>query len=142
MLTEGLMILKNIRLPNKIEHCPIVETIAEVRFDSSLPVEILLGNIFSELGQEYKSIENLPILDIPQVIRDNDPALKYNPYYKLIGNNFVLQLGPRSFSIVNTGEYVGWDVFNKKVNEAISALIVRQNQVAVLRTGLRYMSFF
>jgi uncharacterized protein (TIGR04255 family) len=104
-----------VNLPKKIDPCPIVESIFEIRFSSSLPDDAIFGVLYNQLKEEYPKFDQLPILQLPATIRANDPNLRYNPHFKTQKENFILQVGPRSFSLSNVGEYVGWDKFSDKI---------------------------
>jgi len=71
-----------------------------------------------------------------------DLNLKFQPHYKLIHDNYILQIGPNVLSVVNTNDYVGWDNFATKIKETIQ----RVHKLGVIknfiRLGIRYINFF
>ena len=89
------------KLPKLIDPCPIIEAIIEIRFESKLISDAIFGVIYNSVKETFPKTENLPILQIPENIRINDPNLKYNPYYSLLNNNFILQIGPKVVSLIN-----------------------------------------
>ena len=103
-----------VNLPKKIAPCPIVEAILEIRFNSSLPEDAIFGVLYNQFKDEYPKFEQLPILQLPAAVRSQDPNLRYSQHYKTMQDHFVLQVGPRSFSISNVETYVGWETFSKK----------------------------
>ena len=64
------------KLPKEISPCPIIDTVIEIRFESTMPKEAkeaIFGIIFNEFNDRYPSLEKLPILQIPEAIREADP---------------------------------------------------------------------
>jgi uncharacterized protein (TIGR04255 family) len=136
------MVFNLVRVPRKITPCPIVEAVAEVCFESKLPAEIIFGSVFGKFRSEFPEIEKLPILDLPQSIRDNDPNLKFLAYYRLKNKNFILQIGPKCFSVICPKEYKGWDVYSSQIVKAFGELKELNIIEKPVRSGLRYVSFF
>lgn len=129
-------------LPKKISPCPILEANIEVRFDSGMPSEAVFGIVYNQFKNEFKNLEKLPILQIPEEIRSQDPTLKFQACYRLKSGNSIISIGPKviSFSCVN--EYIGWETFSSKVIEIFSK--VKESGIIdkPLRVGLRYINFF
>ncbi|MCK4797634.1 MAG: TIGR04255 family protein [Spirochaetes bacterium] len=129
------------KLPKLIDPCPIIEAIIEIRFESKLISDAIFGVIYNSVKETFPKTENLPILQIPENIRINDPNLKYNPYYSLLNNNFILQIGPKVVSLINKG-YDGWYIFVKKSSYIINTLKKLDIINSIERIGLRYTNFF
>jgi len=130
------------KLPKKISPCPIVEAIIEIRFDASLPGDAIFGIIYNMLKDEYTNLEKLPILELPDAIRTTDPNLMYSPHYKLRKDNFIIQIGPKVFSLVNFNEYCGWDLFYNKTDEVFTKIAALKIINKIKRMGLRYINIF
>ena len=84
----------------------------------------------------------MPILQIPDQIRSKDPNLIYKPHYKLIKENFIVQVGPRIFSLVNVKEYSGWEKFSQEIKEVFKLLSKLHVIKEIKRLGLRYINLF
>jgi len=128
------------KLPLSINPCPIIEAIFEIRFDSSFPGDAIFGIIFNQFKDEFQDVEQLPILQLPAAIRNQDPNLKFSPHYKIKKNNFIIQIGPNVFSLTNIKEYCGWKVFSEKIFDTynkVSELGLIKKQ---FRTALRYIN--
>ncbi len=128
------------KLPISINPCPIIEAIFEIRFESSFPGDAIFGIVFNQFKDEFQNVEQLPILQLPAAIRDQDPNLKFTPHYKIKKDNFIIQIGPNVFSLTNIKEYCGWKIFSKKIHDTytkLSKLNLIQKQ---LRTALRYIN--
>jgi uncharacterized protein (TIGR04255 family) len=132
-----------VKIPQKITPCPIVEAIIELRFDSDLPSEAIFGIFYGRLKNDYeKKVDTLPIVQIPESIRNQDPNLRFQPHYRLRSGDFILQIGPKSISLASTREYVGWNEFSKKIDTTISSISDIGVIKHVLRVGLRYINIF
>jgi len=136
--------LNSVKLPKKINPCPILESIVEFRFESSFPHDAIFGIIYNRFKNEYTNLQELPILQIPEVLRNKDPLLKYRPYYKLSSedNKFLFQIGARVFSLINVKPYDGWSIFSKKIKNLIKNI----NELSIVnsykRIGIRYINGF
>jgi len=130
------------RLPKKISPCPILEAIFEMRFDSNLPEDAIFGVLYNKFQDEYQNVEPLPILQLPQVVRAQDPNLIYAPHYKLSNENTVIQIGPKVFSLANVGEYAGWDRFSEQIQSIYNKIEETKIVFTVNRIALRYINIF
>ena len=130
------------KIPRKINPCPIIEAIVEIRFETNVPPDAVFGVIYNEFKKEYTKVEKLPILQLPEALRTKDPNLRYQPYFKLIHENFLLQIGPNVLSIVNVNDYVGWSTLSSKINNTF----LKVEKLGVIsqanRLGIRYINFF
>lgn len=129
-------------LPRKISPCPIVEAIFEMRFDSELPEDAIFGVLYSKFREDYKKVEQLPILQLPQVVRAQDPNLTYAPHYKLTSENTIIQIGPKVFSLVKVGDYIGWDKFSEQIQETHKKVEETGVVSSISRVALRYINIF
>jgi uncharacterized protein (TIGR04255 family) len=130
------------KIPKKISPCPIQEAVFEVRFDTAMPGDAIFGICYNEFKSVYSQVVKSPILEIPDSIRLSDQNLVFSPHYKLVKDNFLLQVGPRVFSVVNLKEYSGWEVFSHTIIEAFEKLKSTGIISTVLRVGLRYINVF
>ncbi len=130
------------KVPKKISPCPITEAVVELRFESKLPPEVIPGVVFSPLKSMFPKIEALPVMQLPPVIRDNDPNLKFSPQYKLSNNDFIFQIGPRCLSIVCPKDYKGWTRFSEQIDKVFDVVKGLGIIDKPIRVGVRYISFF
>jgi len=134
---------KDIKLPQKIAPCPIEEAIIEFRFDSPFPPDAIFGIIFNQFKVDYPKAEPLPILQLPEVVRGQDPNLRFKPYYKLSKDeSFLFQVGARTFSLISLKPYCGWDVFSAKIQDVLTRVEKIQIVGNYLRLGIRYINRF
>ena len=136
--------LDTVKLPKKISPCPILECVVEFRFESPFPPDAIFGIMYNEFKNEYPDLQELPILQLPEVVRRQDPALRYKPYYKLSSadKKFLFQVGGRVFSLINLSPYVGWTSFSAKLEN----MIERVEKISIIdkytRAGIRYINGF
>lgn len=131
------------KLPKKITPCPIVESVVEIRYNSAIPSEAIFGVVYDSFKEIFPNEpENLPITQLPPQIRNNDPNLLYKPHYKLSDDTFFFQIGPKSISLINKGEYVGWSIFSPKIKECFQKVKEIKIIKDTRRFGLRYINFF
>ncbi|MCA6572819.1 MAG: TIGR04255 family protein [Pseudanabaena sp.] len=129
-------------IPKKITPCPILQAVVELRFETVLPSDAVFGILYSLLSSQYNTFEKLPILQIPEILRSQDPNLRYQPAYKLIDDNFWVQIGSNVISVVNVGSYAGWTLFLEKISSVLNHLNDSKIVSKVTRFGIRYISFF
>lgn len=138
--------LDAVKLPKKIDPCPILEGVVEFRFESPFPHDAIFGIVYNEFRNDYpkESLQELPILQLPEVVRSQDPALRYKPYYNLSssGKKYLFQIGARVISLINLNPYDGWTAFSGKLKD----LIERINKISIVdaytRVGIRYINGF
>lgn len=130
------------KLPKRIDPCPIVESVVEVRFSSVLPGEAIYGVLYSKIGNMFESSNNLPILQVPEALRSADPNLMYQPHYVLAKGDLSLRVGPRSLLFANNGMYKGWEEFSAFIKTALEE--IRDTKIVHVpeRIGIRYLNFF
>jgi len=130
-------------LPKQINPCPINQAVVEIRFNSSLPSDAVFGVVYNKLKDSYKSAEQLPILQIPEAVRNNDPNLLYQPHYKLIKEHYAFQVGPKVISLAITEQkYTTWESYYEEIQSVFEKIKEIDFISNVLRVGLRYINFF
>jgi len=129
-------------LPKKISPCPIKEAVFEMRFDSDLPQDAIFGIVYSKFKNEYSNYEQLPILQLPQVVRTQDPNLIYAPHYRLRNKHTIIQIGPKIFSLANIDEYIGWESFFELIKDTYKKVKETGVVSTLNRVALRYINIF
>jgi uncharacterized protein (TIGR04255 family) len=130
------------KLPIHIEVCPIVDAIVELRFEPAVFPNAVFGMLFNSFTSSYPEVEKLPILQLPEQARDEDPGLRFKPHYKISNDNFVLQIGPRVLTFSSKIPYRGWSAFMEQIANGISILISSGIVERIVRMGHRYINFF
>lgn len=130
-------------IPKRIEECPITEAIVEIRFAPNIDRSAVFGILYNNLRESYSDgPQKLPILELPDQIRANDPGLKYSPHYRLQKDNLSCHIGPDVFSTIAVEPYPGWVVFSEEILSNIKYLRKSDIVEKIERIGIRYINFF
>jgi uncharacterized protein (TIGR04255 family) len=130
-------------VPKKITPCPIAEAVIELRFESTVPLDAIFGMIYSKVNKQFSKSTPLPIVQLPEMVRSNEAALKFLPYYQCFGSDdFLLQIGGRVISLHSRSNYCGWPAFSEKIREIVSVLTELNIIEKYLRVGARYINNF
>lgn len=78
------------RLPLKIDPCPIIDALVEIRFSTTIHPNAVFGLLYNALQTDFSKVENLPILQWPEAVRSSDPSLQFKPHYKISSKEFVV----------------------------------------------------
>lgn len=131
------------RLPIRTEKCPIVDALIEIRFETSLYPNAVFGLIYDAIRSDYPgNVEKLPILQLPDQLREQDPGFRFKPHYKIENSGFIIQIGPDVLTISSKMPYLGWSVFESHVFHILATVIKRGIISKVTRLGHRYINFF
>jgi len=114
----------------------------EIRFSTKLHPSAVFGVIYNSIQKNYPNVEKLPILQIPEPIREKDKQLKYKPYYKASNEQFIVQIGPDVFTVSSFPNYIGWSDFSKEIFSIIETIKNLKIIDETHRLGIRYINFF
>jgi len=130
-------------IPKKIDNCPIVDSVVELRFKSSIFPNAVFGLIFNSLQNDFPTVEKLPILQLPEQLRDSDPNFKFKAQYRLVSQDgYSVQIGPDVIVMGAPTPYPGWDNFFIKIKLVIDKALEAGVVERVLRLGVRFINFF
>ena len=96
------------KIPIKLGKDLILEAILELRFSTQTPAEVIFGAIYQSAHSGTVKSTPLPILQIPEVVRKNDPNLKYQPHWKIDIDTRGIWIGPSVISFSISSPYVSW----------------------------------
>lgn len=132
-----------IPLPDKIEICPINEAILEIRYSSDFPKDAIFGIVYSVVKDFFpdKPVP-LPILQLPETVREQDPNLQYKPHHTLKKDNIVFNIGPKVLTFSNISPYIGWTEWSKFFYSIYEKVKTTEVISSVERIGLRYINIF
>ncbi|NTW68660.1 MAG: TIGR04255 family protein [Chlorobiaceae bacterium] len=133
---------RNIIYPKQLNITPIAEAIIEIRFVSGLPSAAIFGTLYNQFKDQYPEIKQLPILNLPINIREQEESLKYQPHYHLVSENFLIQIGSSVISINSVDKYLGWNSYTKKIDEFLDLIENSGLVEKCLRIGVRYINVF
>jgi uncharacterized protein (TIGR04255 family) len=131
------------RLPIRIDPCPIVEAVLELRFITSESWLTLPGLLFAHIRERYPEQKNLPLADFPPEMRRLEPAFIYQPLVQFLSRDFLIQFGPRVVSLVTKpNQYPGWTAFAEEMRWLLDRLQTLAFISEGERLGVRYINFF
>jgi uncharacterized protein (TIGR04255 family) len=131
--------------PKSLEKDLVVEAIFEIRFQSNFPEEALAGLLYNHYREDVSNgLEKLPHLQVPELIRKQDPNLQFMPLYRISMGNLIIQIGSNNVSLINTGSgnYLGWSKFFEKIKNFVSVVFEITAISEATRCSLRYIDFF
>lgn len=132
----------NARIPSKISPCPIIDSIFELRFETSLPDEAVFGYMYSKISEKCTTWTQLPIVNLPKDLRNQDPNLRYAPHYQCKVGDFVYKIGPNVIAVTNPGDYKGWKIFSEEVKWFYERVIDSAFIKSFSRIGFRCVNYF
>lgn len=100
-------------IPVRICPSPIKQAVLEVRFVSKHPFDAVFGMVYSAVNSMFhnKKPEVLPVMQIPETVRQQDPNLRYQPGHRFVHENYSLSVGASSLQFGVSYPYPGWDVW-------------------------------
>jgi uncharacterized protein (TIGR04255 family) len=126
-------------LPKKLKKEPLIDAVFEVRFTSAFPAgNVLPGLLFVKLEGD-KKIEQLPLSQLPHIMRDADPNLRFAPLSRLDWQQFYINVGDRSVSVGFKYPYPGWNGFKPAIVEIMNILKDADILKSVERYSLKYV---
>ena len=130
------------KLPIRLEKCPLIDCIIEVRFDTNIVKSAVFGLIYKQIQSDYPgNVINLPISQLPEAIRMSDPNLKYKPLYRIEGDKTVIQIGPDVINLSSKIPYIGWDEFLRIAKKVLNKAFESGAIGYISRLGHRYINF-
>lgn len=128
-------------IPLRLRKEPLLEAAWEVRFTGKRASvgDVLPGIVFKELGGKYPEAVRLGAAEIPRVVAEQDPKLRYVPRIRLEGDNQSIQIGEQVVSLSCRRPYPGWCEFSASIRELIGILRASELIGAVQRFSLRYI---
>ncbi len=130
------------QLPRRINPDPIVDSTVEIRFDSLIDRNAVFGVLYYALRDDFPTVEPLPILQMPEVIRESDPLFAHRPQYRLLNDKYQIQIGSNVLTIGILSAYPGWAVFSSDIQAIYEKLSPLGVIGTIRRLGIRYISFF
>ncbi len=131
------------QLPTKLGKEPLIDVVFECRFMASIPASDILPGVFynhfnTSSGANIKS-ERLFASQLPEVLRNSDPNLKYSALLKIELEKFNILIGDQSIAISCKLPYPGWTAFKGHIVESISVLIQSKIVTGIERYSLKYV---
>lgn len=130
----------------RISPCPIIEANIQINCTFAVDQDVVVGLVYSMLqGDKYGnlelSLERLPILNLPEDIRRNDPNLRDKPWYKINYGEYFLLIGLFGVAIGVNPPYKGWDSFKSfsiNIFNGLKGSVIK----GISAITLKYLDFF
>lgn len=132
------------KIPSKLNLCPIIESVFEIRFDSDFDANIVFALIYSVLKDDFPKVESLPLSGLPPKQLDSDPDLKYQPAYKLHYKEDcgkVIQIGAKMIGFSFASDYTGWSHFSSFIIQYLQIIKTTNVFSKIVRVGFRVINF-
>jgi uncharacterized protein (TIGR04255 family) len=130
-------------LPSKIEVCPIVEAIFELRFTSRETWTTMPGLLYDKIRERYPTQKQLELASVPEEVRNRDQGLARQPLVMFGNDDFAVHFGPRVIALVTKpNQYPGWSVIEQELNWLLERLRATRIIDELERLGVRYVDFF
>jgi len=131
------------KLPIKLETDLILSTVFELRFSSKIPSEAIFGMCYQTVAKKYPGVKavRLPITQLPDVVRNSDRNLLYQPHHHLEIDGRGVGVGPKTIQFSVQKPYVGWTLWSTFILELLPDFIDLGIFENIERTGLRFFNF-
>ena len=130
------------QIPVKIDPCPIVEASIGISFEPKVIPDAVFGIVYNAIKDKYPNAAALPILQLPEEIRNKDSNLINQPHYTVSNDTFKVLIGPRVLTLSVSKEYVGWKVLLPEIIDLFNKIAKLDIIAQVHRLGLRYINVF
>lgn len=130
-------------LPVKLHNSPLIDCIIEIRFVPAMRISsAVFGVIYNQVKNLYKgNVIPLPLVNLPENIRETNPNLKYKPLYFIEGKKTNIQIGTDVINVISKMPYIGWSEFSKSVEDVFQKVFECDVVGNVIRLGHRYVNF-
>lgn len=128
--------------PISIDPCPLIDALVEVRFDPAVQPEAVFGILLTKLSHKFPKVVPLQPAILPEEMRKLNPALFFQPQFRLEGEKFAALIGPNVFAVAMLGQYPGWKVLSNEFRQTLR--VVHESQVikTTSRFALHYVNYF
>mgnify|MGYP000991724176 CR=1 FL=1 len=129
-------------LPKRIDPCPIVQAVFEIRFTTTTPWAQLPGRVAGLIGDHYVG-QVLPLFELPDQFKQQIPGSVHLPQYQFQSEQFVVNLGPQMIGLgVQAMNYPGWSVVHDELKAFLTNIVEDGFMEEGARLGVRYSDFF
>jgi len=135
-------------IPKKINPDPVRDSIVEVRYESELPHEVLIGKFYEALKDQYHYVSRSTNPNIEHKQGDHQNLINVNLSNKgLFYNDWIkLELEPNkivfNYNASKSTEYIGWQKFFPQIHEILNTVFQLEEIEEITRIGVRYTSEF
>lgn len=121
----------------------IVECVFDIQFESTSVAESFISTIAQVDG--FEQITKLPLHQVSDMIRKNDPNLKMQPLYEiksLENNDYKILLGDYTIGMAIDSDYTSWtNSLFPQIKKIFTKILESKKITKINRMGLRYVDF-
>jgi uncharacterized protein (TIGR04255 family) len=129
------------QLPKKITPDSIINAVVEVKYESKVPFELLIGLLFPVFDDSYtytaKPLKNPSALIINPM---QELAMNLGGQSLLYNDKISIRLLPSAFVFSCLGKYIGWDLFRAEIEKVLKIIGNTGYVIKWNRLGLRYIT--
>lgn len=126
-----------------------LSTVQECIFDVNIKLTSVVESLLSIIAKvdEFEEIVKLPLAQIPEHVRRNDPNLKHQAMYEIrskTNTQYKILLGENTIGMTlnKSGDYTSWThSFYPEVQKIFATIIESGKIQSIDRMGLRYIDF-
>jgi uncharacterized protein (TIGR04255 family) len=129
-------------LPIALARDTIVECVFEMRFVDPVPgaAELLPGIVFAKRAGRFKNVAPLPLGQMPKMMRDINPQLKYLPTTALEGPQVRMIFGEYAVAVSFSKPYAGWAKVKPLILDCMNTALETGLTGRPERYGLKYVN--
>ena len=129
-------------LPIALARDTIVECVFEMRFIDPVPgvADLLPGIVFGKHPGRFKNVAPLPLGQIPKIVRDQNPQLKYMPTTAIEGSQVRMMFSEYAVAVSFPKPYAGWAKIKPLILECMNTALETNLTGRPERYGLKYVN--
>jgi uncharacterized protein (TIGR04255 family) len=129
-------------LPIALARDTIVECVFEMRFVDPVPgvANLLPGIVFGKHPGRFKNVAPLPLGQIPKMVRDQNPQLKYMPISAIEGPQVRMMFSEYAVAVSFPKPYAGWAKIKPLILEYMDTALKTALTGRPERYGLKYVN--
>lgn len=137
----------SVKIPTKLGKSPINQATISIYYESNFPDTALFGLLFKFFSDKNCHAEEMPLLQIPKQIRENDKNLKYQELYRWIkdvdnNTHYVFGIGSNIIRFIVSGKYESWNDWKSFFTPILDAIKEKGIVKSVSNISLRYCDVF
>lgn len=131
------------QIPKKITPDSIIKAVIEIRYNSHVPFEVLLGILVSSFPNNYKYTNrqiNNPLVGVENSFVTSEIVVNLNNRILLYNENISVEFRPNSLIFTCLGRYIGSEIFIPEIERALLHMCKTRGIQQFTRVGLRYVT--
>ncbi len=138
--------IETMQLPRKITPDNIHEAVVELKYNSDISFEILIGIFFSLLDEKY-TYTNRPLQQsVPSIALSNNLQTEVNFKFGVQNifytENIQIVCSPNTIVFSSVHQYVGWIIFHEEIKSFINQIWKSDKLKNFFRIGVRYITHY